>query len=148
MNGSMFAVHVGNPFTSRRRQREADEAVLQRHQMERTVRETTRKDGYLSTQQMEETFKDIAGNRSQIKPLEMRTGEKKKNQFELDSDDDEDKQDEKDIQDGLTEAGRLMKKLNTAARGMNTRVTDQNKVLDRLADKVSPLKPTIVKFDG
>lgn len=114
----------------------ADNAVLERHRMERGTREATRKDAFLSNQEMEETFKNVAGDRGP-KSLGVRSqGERKKTGFELES---EDEDDEELIEEGLDRAAVLVGKLNGVAHGMNSRVADQNKLLDRLGEKVSPL---------
>lgn len=122
--------------------------------MERTTREMTRKDGFLSNQEMEETFKDLAFERNEAKPQKLLcSSENKANPYLLPSDseedvDQEDVDDEEEVNAGVDHAAALMKKLNLAARGMNSRVKDQNKVLDRLADKVSRRALTIVQFDS
>lgn len=138
----MFAVHVSNPFTTSKRQAAADAAVIERHRMERGTREATRKDAFLSNQEMEQTFKDLPINKNKPKILGQRTeAEKSKFGFEMDSDEEDD---EEAINEGLDQLGDRVGTLRMVANGMNSRVADQNKLLDRLAEKVSPLD---LRFD-
>lgn len=144
MNGSMFAVHLSNPITSRRRQREADDAVMERHRMEREVRESTRKDAYLANQEMEETFRNLPINK-QIGSLgRSSTAESNRFKFEADS---EDEEDEEELDAGLVKAARLVGTLHDVANGMNSRVSDQTTLLDRLGEKVSSFGLESITFD-
>ena len=59
LNGSMFAVHVSNPFTSASRRRDRDERILNTHREERDAREGTRQEAFQTNSRMERVFRDI-----------------------------------------------------------------------------------------
>ena len=137
-NGSMFAVHIGNPLTSSKRQQAADEAVLERHRMERSTREATRKDAFLSNQEMEQTFRDLPSSRRNPGILgQRREGEKRRKDFSFSDSSDEEV--EEGIEDGLEEISEDVAELKDLSLAMNKGLADHNVLLDRLAEKVSPL---------
>lgn len=131
MNGSMLS--ISNPFTSSRRQAEADKAVLERHRMERETRESTRKDAYLANQEMEETFMDLRPQQPKVLGRTS-TAENNKFGFEMDS---EDEIDEEEINLGVDKVRERVGRLNLAANGMKSRLDEQNELLGTLGVKVS-----------
>lgn len=134
LNRSMFAVHVGNPFTSKQRQQRADEEVMNRHRAERDQRETTRRDGYTATQRMESTFRDIntaSQSRSQ-------TGKKDYGKFNLEDEEGADELEDQ-IDDGLAELEGQVSMLNMVGRAIGKEVGSQNKQIDRIMTKVGDL---------
>lgn len=134
LNGSMFAVHVGNPFTSRRRQEEADNKVLEQHRMERATREATRRDAYAATQGMEQAFKEI--DRRPPRNLgSQRTAERSKFMFE--DDDGEAEEMEDAIDNNLDELGENAAILKGIAYKLGDEVERQNNLIDRITEKVS-----------
>lgn len=84
LNGSMFAVHVSNPFTSNSRKKDRDEEIIRRHREERDQREETRKRGYEGQQKMEGAFRSI-GDAGYKPPTKSSLAERSKFQFEADS---------------------------------------------------------------
>lgn len=130
LNRSMFAVHVGNPFTSKQRQQKADEDVLNRHRAEREQREVTRRDGYAATQRMEQNMRQIGGtggNRANRK--------KDYGKFNLDDEEGADELEDQ-IDDGLTELEGQVKMMNMVGRAIGAEVDVQNKQIDRIMGKV------------
>lgn len=132
LNRSMFAVHVGNPFTSKQRQQRADEEVLNRHRGEREQRETTRRDGYTANQRMESTFRDInaAGQKRQ------QARKKDYGKFNLDDEEGADELEDQ-IDDGLDELEGQVSMMNMVGRAIGKEVDSQNKQIDRIMGKVS-----------
>lgn len=130
LNRSMFAVHVGNPFTSKQRQQKADEEIMSRHRAEREQRETTRRDGYAATQRMEQNMRQMGntgGNRASRK--------KDYGKFNLDDEEGADELEDQ-IDDGLTELEGQVKMMNMVGRAIGAEVDVQNKQIDRIMNKV------------
>ncbi|KAH0527621.1 hypothetical protein TsFJ059_002600 [Trichoderma semiorbis] len=130
LNGSMFAVHVGNPFTSKQRQQKADEEVLNRHRSEREQREATRRDGYAATQRMEQNMRQLGGS-----AMGRAQGRKKDyGKFNLDDEEGADELEDQ-IDDGLTELEGQVKMMNMVGRAIGAEVDAQNTQIDRIMNK-------------
>ncbi|KAK7737414.1 Protein transport protein S9 plasma membrane t-SNARE [Cytospora paraplurivora] len=132
LNGSMFAVHVGNPFTAKRRQQEADDAVLERHRMERETRQATRKDAYAAQQGLEQTFMEFE-RKKRTKNIGSNRAERSK--FIFDDDDGEAEADEDAIDENTEEIADDVSDLKVLATRMGEEISSQNKLIDRIADK-------------
>ncbi|OTA02764.1 t-SNARE Sec9, secretory vesicles-plasma membrane [Trichoderma parareesei] len=129
LNGSMFAVHVGNPFTSKQRQQRADEEILARHRAEREQRETTRRDGYAATQRMEQNMRQLNTG------MGRQQGRKKDyGKFNLDDEEGADELEDQ-IDEGLTELEGQVKMMNMVGRAIGNEVDAQNKQIDRIMNK-------------
>lgn len=88
LNRSMFAVHVANPFTAKKREEAANQIALEKHQAERRQADATRGEAYGSTARAQRQQRDLNGN--VIRPANQRNlAERAKYQFEADSEDDE-----------------------------------------------------------
>lgn len=133
LNRSMFAVHVGNPFTSKQRQQKADDEVMNRHRSEREQRETTRRDGYSANQRMESNFRDV--NRADVQ--KQKTGKKDYGKYNLDDEGDEARQLEDDIDNGIDELSGQVHMMNMVGRAIGKEVDTQNAQIGRIMDKVS-----------
>ncbi|PNY27873.1 Protein transport protein SEC9, partial [Tolypocladium capitatum] len=130
LNRSMFAVHVGNPFTSKQRQQKADDDVLNRHRTERDLREQTRHDGYSANQRMETTFREI---HSAGRP---RPQARKKDYGKFNLDDEEGADELEDqIDNGLDELEGQVSMMNMVGRAIGKEVESQNKQIDRIMTK-------------
>ncbi|KAI9171911.1 Protein transport protein SEC9 [Paramyrothecium foliicola] len=132
LNRSMFAVHVGNPFTSKQRQLKADEAVLSRHREEREQRENTRREGFAATQRMESNFRDINGAgmpRQQARKKEY-------GKYNLDDEEGADELEDQ-IDDGLDELEGQVKMMNMVGKAIGKEVDVQNKRIDIIMGKFS-----------
>ncbi|ROW18074.1 hypothetical protein VPNG_00317 [Cytospora leucostoma] len=139
LNGSMLS--FGNPLTAKRRQRDADEAVLERHRMERQTRQATRADAYAAQQGLEQTFMEV-GRKKQSNIGAQRTAEKSKFLFEDvegDAEDaeanDEAKANEERINNQLGGISKNVATLHDIATKMGTEISSHNTVIDRVADK-------------
>ncbi|OCK75061.1 hypothetical protein K432DRAFT_386423, partial [Lepidopterella palustris CBS 459.81] len=62
LNKSMFAMHVGNPFTSQSRREARDAAIMETHRSEREQREATRQAAWASQSRAQQVGRDINGN--------------------------------------------------------------------------------------
>ncbi|KUI57253.1 Protein transport protein SEC9 [Cytospora mali] len=130
-----------NPFTTRKRQMMEEKAILERHRNDRETREETRKHAFQSTMEIEKDFKEFPINKNRL------LGNAGKRDFdfpsdsdeEFDDDDDEDEREkkirEKEISKGLVTLHNQLGTLNMAAHGMQSRIADQNVLLDRLEEK-------------
>ncbi|KEY64956.1 hypothetical protein S7711_08197 [Stachybotrys chartarum IBT 7711] len=130
LNRSMFAVHVGNPFTSKQRQLKADEQVMERHRAEREQRENTRREGYASTQRMESNFRDM----SKVGVGRPQTRKKDYGKFNLDDEEGADELEDQ-IDDGIDELQNQVSMMNMVGRAIGKEVDTQNKQIDRIMVK-------------
>jgi len=132
LNGSMFAVHVSNPFTSKQRKAKADEEVMNRHRSEREQREATRRDGFQANQRMESNFRDInATGRPRQQPRKKDYGK-----FNLEDEEGADELEDQ-IDDGITELEGQVSMMNMVGRAIGKEVDTQNKQIDRIMVKAS-----------
>lgn len=135
LNGSMFAVHVANPFTASRRRRDRDEKVLRQHQDDRQTRDDTRAAAHDSNQRMDRTFRNIERDAAkQSKGKKASVTERAKYQFEADSDD---VRIEDEIEQNLDLLGGAASRLNGLAKATGKELDEHNKHLDRITGKVS-----------
>ncbi|KAI4191282.1 MAG: hypothetical protein L6R41_000209 [Letrouitia leprolyta] len=133
LNRSMFAVHVSNPFTGASRRQARDDAIMDRHRMEREEREATRRAGYDTTQRMNKTFQELQKEGRAPKPGQSSLAERAKYQFEADEEDDEM---ENEIDANLTALGGAASRLNGLARATGQALEEDNRHLDRINAKV------------
>jgi protein transport protein SEC9 len=133
LNRSMFAVHVGNPFTAKQRDLERERMLLEESQQDRAMMEAGRKAGYQTTQRMEKGFAEIEKARQTDKWQRGTGADKKKYQFEDDSEDDEA---EDRIEDSMRRTAGHVHTLNSVAKLMGKEIDDQNQLIDRLGGKV------------
>ncbi|KAI4122993.1 MAG: hypothetical protein LQ338_005501 [Usnochroma carphineum] len=132
LNRSMFAVHVSNPFTASSRRQARDDAIMDRHRMEREQREATRQAGYATTQRMNKTFQELSKEGRAPKPGQASLAERAKYQFEADEEDDEM---ENEIDANLTALSGAASRLNGLARATGQALEEDNKHLDRINAK-------------
>ncbi len=138
LNRSMFAVHMNNPFTAKTRQAEKDDKIMDRHRKERDQREHTREQTFKSTQRMNQSFKGVEDTYAANAPRKANLAERAKYQFEADEEDD---QMEDEIDRNIDELAGAAKRLNMLARATGEEVDAQNKLIGRIAEKVSTLSP-------
>ncbi|MCJ1378181.1 Protein transport protein S9 plasma membrane t-SNARE [Xylographa soralifera] len=135
LNRSMFAVHVANPFTANQRSARRDQDVIDRHLDERDAREATRRAAYQQNQRLQHNFSALAQPPTTTAggpPRGRNLADRAKYQFEADSEDD-DMEDE--IDQNLDLLGGAAARLNALARATGQEVDEQNRLLDRIADK-------------
>ena len=88
LNRSMFAVHVANPFTAKRREEAANSIALEKHQREREQRDETAAFAYQSQSTQERQRRDVNGNAVR-KSGPKNLADRAKYQFEADESDEE-----------------------------------------------------------
>lgn len=130
LNRSMFAVHVGNPFTSKQRQQKADEEVMNRHRTEREQREFTRREGFNANQRMESSFRDM-----QRAPVQKQARKKDYGKFNLEDEEGADELEDQ-IDDGLDELEGQVHMMNMVGRAIGKEVDTQNGQIERIMGKV------------
>ena len=134
LNGSMFAVHVANPFTSTSRRKARDDDIINRHQDQREQREQTRQEAFRSNQRMEQTFKEVNSKGAPgSNKAKASLAERSKYQFEQDSEDDEM---ENEIESNLDALGGAAGRLNMLAKASGQEIERQNGVLKKVGDQV------------
>ena len=144
MNRSMFAVHVNNPFTAKKRTAEQERMIMEQHQADKNLRETTRAAGFQANARMEAGFKEIEAQRSTDKWQRASASEKSKYAFEDDSEDDDA---EKRIDESMARTAGHVSTLNSVAKLMGREIEDHNKLIDRLGEKVRQLVPLAISSD-
>ncbi|KAI4163854.1 MAG: hypothetical protein LQ342_002627 [Letrouitia transgressa] len=132
LNKSIFAVHVSNPFTGASRRQERDDAIMDRHRMEREQREATRRAGFDTEQRMNKTFQELQKSGQAPKPTQASLAERAKYQFEADEEDDEM---ENEIDANLTALSGAATRLNGLARATGKALEEDNRHLDRINAK-------------
>ncbi|KAK9461458.1 uncharacterized protein V1516DRAFT_676008 [Lipomyces oligophaga] len=149
LNRSMFAVHVSNPFNSRRRIAEQELKIRDTFQDQQAQRDQLRRQHYASQQQISSAMGNLPGERRrQMTELELKyyqqmqdnkrkLAEESKYMFEPEA---EDHADEQEIQDRLTQIGAASARLNLMAKAINNEVEDQTARAKRLGDKTSDLE--------
>lgn len=130
LNRSMFAVHVGNPFTSKQRQMKADEDVLNRHREERDQREATRREGFAANQRMESNFRDL--NTAGVPRQQSR--KKEYGKYNLEDEEGADELEDQ-IDEGLDELEGQVRMMNMVGKAIGKEVDVQNKRIDIIMGK-------------
>ena len=142
LNRSMFAVHVGNPFTSGKRREQQEQAMLARHQTERDERERTRKEMWRSQARRDDFQRGAAGGPDGSGGSGSGSGsgnrgpnlvERSKYQFEADS---EDEAMENEIDSNLDALHGATRRMGQLGRAMGAEVEAQNRHIERITKKV------------
>ncbi|OCL02056.1 hypothetical protein AOQ84DRAFT_349718 [Glonium stellatum] len=140
LNKSMFAMHVGNPFTSQARREARDAAVMDTHRKEREQRDATRQAAWESQARAQQVGRDLNGNPIRQPMNKSTLAERAKYQFEADSEDDEM---ENEIDANLDALHGAAKRLNGLGRAMGQEVDEQNKHIDRIIGKTDKVDDQI-----
>ncbi|OHF01366.1 hypothetical protein CORC01_03399 [Colletotrichum orchidophilum] len=139
LNRSMFAVHVGNPFTSKARAAERDAAVLERHRQEREVREATRQEAFKSNQRMEETFREMTLSGRPQRGAGGQRSQAEKSRFEIDESDDEAaaeaQEAERQIEEGIDAMAAATGRLNMVSHALGKEIDNQNGLIASIGKK-------------
>ena len=131
LNGSMFAVHVKNPFNSASRAEQNEAKILAQHQSERDERERTRGAGYEGRNRVGKALNETTGRvESRAKSSLV---ERSKYQFEADDSDDEL---ENEIDHNLDQLGAVTGRLKGLAMATSAEVDRQNHQIDKIMKKV------------
>lgn len=139
LNRSMFAVHVANPFTAKKREEAANAIALEKHQAERRQADATRAEAYSSTSRQQQQQRDLNGNVVRAN-ANRNLADRAKYQFEADSEDDEM---ENEIEDNLDAIHRGARTLNQLGKAMGNEIDSQNKHIDRIINKTDKVDDQI-----
>jgi len=134
VNRSMFAVHVSNPFTAKKRAAARDQEVMDRHRMEKEARETTRRNHYQEAQTVAQSFRDMDINRDAPQSYSRVPREQNKYIFAEEGESEDEKEDA--INRNLDEMGRVVGAIKGIATQTSVVLDQQIGVVDRLASKV------------
>ncbi|ODQ76306.1 hypothetical protein LIPSTDRAFT_42524, partial [Lipomyces starkeyi NRRL Y-11557] len=138
LNRSMFAVHVSNPFNSRRRLMEQEDKIRNTFRAQQIDKETNRRRQYESQQR----------RRRQLTATEMRYREQMARQkadlaqasrFQFEPDD-EDFEVERDIDATLDDVSAAANRLNSMAKSINTELESQNHRVGKLNQKTQEVE--------
>lgn len=136
LNRSMFAVHVGNPFNSKRRLQEKEEQIKNNRRLEQQGREDRRQAAYESSQRVTNGM-SLAHSETAQKYASQRNREgRAKYQFEADS---EDEDLENEIDRSLDALAGASSRLNKLALTANEEIKSQNARLDIIANEADDL---------
>ncbi|KAF2460045.1 hypothetical protein BDY21DRAFT_369939 [Lineolata rhizophorae] len=140
LNKSMFAMHVGNPFTASKRREERDRNIVDTNQREREARDATRAAAWSSQARQQEFARDARGNPIGPGAKKPNLVERSKYQFEADSEDDEM---ENEIDQNLDMLHGAAGRLKGLAGAMGKEVDEQNKHIDRIIGKTDKVDDQI-----
>ncbi|KAI1357091.1 hypothetical protein F5Y01DRAFT_266741 [Xylaria sp. FL0043] len=146
LNRSMFAVHVKNPFTEKRRTAEEEARIVRQNQEEREIREATRRDKFAQHARMERNFAgfdkpDVANGSSGSN-----RGDRNKYMLEDDSDEESKAQLEAandQIERDLEQMSMGVARLKAVGKAMGEELDHGNKLIDRIGQKTDPLDDQI-----
>ncbi|KAI0175564.1 hypothetical protein GGR52DRAFT_318359 [Hypoxylon sp. FL1284] len=142
LNRSMFAVHVKNPFTEKRRTAEEEAKVLAQSQYDREVRDSTRRDRFAQNARMESAFRDMNMNDQTSSFSKPNRNDRNKYTLEDDSDEEGAKDLENDndqIDNNLHMMHGGVTKLNRIAKAMGDELDNGNQLIDRIGSKTEGL---------
>lgn len=138
---SMFAVHVSNPFNSKKRNQEKEEAIKAERLRQQVARESIRQEGFESQQRVMRGLGALpgtsnTGNSATAQKYKKNYKERSKYQFEADS---EDEMLEDEIDNNLNALHDAAKRLNGLAQVTNQEITRQNEQLAKMSENVDTL---------
>lgn len=135
LNRSMFAPHISNPFTSKRRLQEREEQIKSERMRQQVVREDLRSREFDSQQRILSGLNDnkISETAQKYKKYDK---ERSKYMFEEDS---EDEALEDEIDNNLTQLHQASKRLHKLALTTNEELKKQNEQLANMGEKVDKL---------
>ncbi|KAI1330289.1 hypothetical protein F5Y16DRAFT_363701 [Xylariaceae sp. FL0255] len=146
LNRSMFAVHVKNPFTEKRRTAEEEARILQQNQADREIREATRRDKFAQNARMEQTFAGF--DREEAPSSFTRANRGDRSKYTLEDDSDEEgaaalEQANEQIERDLEQMSIGVGKLKRIGQAMGEELDHSNKLIERIGTKTDPLDDQI-----
>ncbi|KAK7205831.1 hypothetical protein BZA70DRAFT_277159 [Myxozyma melibiosi] len=149
LNRSMFAVHVSNPFNSRRRLQEQEKRIRDTFSSQQDAREDNRRVQYQAQMRIGEAMGNLPGQRRrQLTDTELRYREQMQKQkaglaqasrFQFEPDD-EDFELERDIDATLDDVGAASQRLHSMAQSLNSELESQNKRVNKLNEKTQEVE--------
>jgi hypothetical protein len=128
LNRSIFAVHVRNPFTRRKKAAEEEREIEARHSSQRAEQDRSREDAYMSSQRINKALDNTSSG-------ERRTYVKQK-QYSFEGDEEDDRV-ERDIDENLNVLGDITGRLKGLAMATKAELDFQNNRLDEISAAVS-----------
>ncbi|KAK9464895.1 hypothetical protein V1512DRAFT_267129 [Lipomyces arxii] len=149
LNRSMFAVHVSNPFNSRRRLQEREQKIKETFHNQQVDRENNRRLQYDTKQRVSAAMGNLPGDRRrQLTETELKYREQmaiqkadlaQQSKFQFEADD-EDFEMERDVNSTLDDVSAAASRLNSMAKSVNYELTSQNQRVDRLNKKTQDVE--------
>ncbi|KAK9456817.1 hypothetical protein V1511DRAFT_456243 [Dipodascopsis uninucleata] len=149
LNRSMFAVHVANPFNSRRKIREQEEKIRNSFQQQQLQRDRHRQQQYESQQRVSAAMGNLPGDRRrQLTEIERKYQEQMQrekarlahaSQYQFEADE-EDFELERDIDGTLDDIHAAATRLNSMAKSLHTELGSQNDRIDKLNNKTQEVE--------
>ncbi|CCK70119.1 Sec9p KNAG_0D03730 [Huiozyma naganishii CBS 8797] len=139
LNRSLWAVHVSNPFNSKRKKREREDAIKNKKIEEKMMMEGTNRDLYQSTQRIESAMNGNAHSSSGIRERyqrEQALERAKKYQFENDEEDDEM---ELEIDRNISQIQQVSGRLKNLALAVGGEVDAQQNRLDNIENNTDDM---------
>ncbi|KAI0483230.1 hypothetical protein GGR56DRAFT_623489 [Xylariaceae sp. FL0804] len=146
LNRSMFAVHVKNPFTEKRRTAEEEARILSQNQNDREIREASRRDKFGQNARMEQTFAGLQKDEMPSSFSRSNNGDRSKYTLEDDSDEEGAAQLDaanEQIERDLEQMSLGVNKLKRIGQAMGDELDHGNKLIDRIGNKTDPLDDQI-----
>ncbi|KAI0203834.1 hypothetical protein F4808DRAFT_416013 [Astrocystis sublimbata] len=146
LNRSMFAVHVNNPFTEKRKTAEAEARLVQQNQSDREIREASRRDKFAQHSRVERNMAGFDNTGSSNSA----TGANRpdRNKYMLEDDSDEEGAAQLDaandqIEKDLEAMSQGVSRLKAIGKAMGEELDHGNKLIDRIGAKTDPLDDQI-----
>ncbi|KAI0409436.1 hypothetical protein F4802DRAFT_142070 [Xylaria palmicola] len=146
LNRSMFAVHVKNPFTEKRRTAEEEARLVRQNQEDRETRESTRRDKFAQHSRMERNF--AAFDKADGGSSASASNRPDRNKYMLEDDSDEESKAQLDaandqIERDLEQMSMGVARLKAVGKAMGDELDHGNKLIDRIGTKADPLSDQI-----
>ncbi|KAL6926911.1 hypothetical protein ACO0SA_003994 [Hanseniaspora valbyensis] len=148
LNRSVFAVHVSNPFTSKRRARELEEKIKNQREMDKEMQNDARQKLYDSTNSVSHAMNSVNDGRLGRKPQQGADSLKEKysrneiltrNKKYVFEGDEEDEDLEVEIDRNLDEIGAISKRLKNIATSQSAEVNKQQNRLNDIEEDTDNL---------
>ncbi|KAI0017644.1 P-loop containing nucleoside triphosphate hydrolase protein [Xylariomycetidae sp. FL0641] len=146
LNRSMFAVHVNNPFTEKRRTAQEEARIMSQNANDREIREASRRDKFQQNQRMENNFAGLTKDEAPSSFTRANRGDRSKYTLEDDSDEEgarELDEDNEQIERDLEQMSLGVNKLKRIGQAMGDELDHSNKLIDRIGQKTDPLDDQI-----
>ncbi|KAI1334767.1 P-loop containing nucleoside triphosphate hydrolase protein [Xylariaceae sp. FL0016] len=146
LNRSMFAVHVKNPFTEKRKTAEEEARIVNQNQSDRDIREASRRDKFQQNQRMEQNFAGF--DKDDVPSSFTRGNQGDRSKYTLEDDSDEEgaaqleaanEQIERDLEQMSIGVG----KLKRIGQAMGDEIEHGDKLINRIGSKTDPLDDQI-----
>ncbi|KAI1203917.1 hypothetical protein F5X97DRAFT_282418 [Nemania serpens] len=146
LNRSMFAVHVKSPIGGKRRTEEEEAKIIQQNQIDREVREATRRDKFAQHSRMERTFAGLDNTDAPTTSSSSNRADRNKYMLEDDSDEEGNAQlnaANDQIERDLEQMSIGVARLKAVGKAMGDELDHGNKLIDRIGAKTDPLDDQI-----